>query len=150
MVFVGLWLCLWKVEEITYLSRNFNLNAKNTIILKPVNWFAAQINWLVSVWRQHENSFFMSTAAWQNHILRVSQFKLIWVSIPLYINVLRYPNIHLLVQSQRWEHQENVWNLFKVNNKDTRTTSMTSFWCLYDWFCTDFINCSGVSLDEID
>ena len=27
--------------------------------------------------------------------------------------------------------QNNVWNKFKVNNIDTRTTSMTSFWCLY-------------------
>ena len=26
---------------------------------------------------------------------------------------------HLLVQSQWWKHQKNVWNLFKVNNKDT-------------------------------
>ena len=38
---------------------------------------------------------------------------------------------HLLVQSQQWKHQNNVWNLFKVNSKDTRTTSLTSFWWLY-------------------
>ena len=25
----------------------------------------------------------------------------------------------------------NIWNLFKVNNKDTRTTSVTQFWYLY-------------------
>ena len=37
----------------------------------------------------------------------------------------------LLVQSQQWKHQNNVWNLFKVNNRDTRTTSMTLFWCLH-------------------
>ena len=24
-----------------------------------------------------------------------------------------------------------MWNLFKVNSKDTRTTEMASFWCLY-------------------
>ena len=34
-------------------------------------------------------------------------------------------------QSQQWKHQDNVWNRFKVNNKDTRTTSMTLFCCLY-------------------
>ena len=38
---------------------------------------------------------------------------------------------HLLVPNQQWKHQNNVWNLFKVNNKDTRTTSMKSFRCLY-------------------
>ena len=45
---------------------------------------------------------------------------------------------HLLVQSQHWKHQNNVWNLYKVNNKDTRATSMMSFWCLYCLLWTDF------------
>ena len=30
---------------------------------------------------------------------------------------------HLLVQSRVWKHKNNVGNLFKVNNKDTRATS---------------------------
>ena len=38
---------------------------------------------------------------------------------------------HLLVQSQKWKHQNNVWNLLKVSNKTTRMTSLTSFWFLY-------------------
>ena len=38
---------------------------------------------------------------------------------------------YLLVQSQRCKHRNNVWNLFKVNNKDTWTTSLTLLWCLY-------------------
>ena len=29
------------------------------------------------------------------------------------------PCRHLLIQSQQWKHQNNVWSLFKVNNKDT-------------------------------
>ena len=32
---------------------------------------------------------------------------------------------HLLVRSQQWKHENNVWNLFKVINKNIRTTSMT-------------------------
>ena len=31
------------------------------------------------------------------------------------------PNRYLLAQSQQRKYQNNVWNLFKVNNKDTRT-----------------------------
>ena len=31
------------------------------------------------------------------------------------------PSWYLLAQSQQWKYQNNVWNLFKVNNKDTRT-----------------------------
>ena len=38
---------------------------------------------------------------------------------------LRKPSQNLLVQSSQWKHQHNVWNLFKVNNKDTRTTLLT-------------------------
>ena len=30
----------------------------------------------------------------------------------------------LIVQSQQWKHQNNMRSLFKVNNKDIRTTSM--------------------------
>ena len=35
-------------------------------------------------------------------------------------------NSHLLVQSQQWKWKKNVWNLFKVNYKRNRTTSLTS------------------------
>ena len=35
--------------------------------------------------------------------------------------------------------------MFKVNNKDTRTTPLASFWCLYCWFWTYFTPCSSVS-----
>ena len=35
---------------------------------------------------------------------------------------------HLLFQSQQWKRQNNVWNMFKVNNnKDARPRSITSF-----------------------
>ena len=61
-----------------------------------------------------------------------------------------FPSRYLLVQSQQWKYQNNVWNLFKVNNKETRTMNdvidiflksllltlsrfSTFFWCLYDW-----------------
>ena len=36
---------------------------------------------------------------------------------------------HLLFQSQQRKQQNNVWIIFKVNNKNTKT-SLTSFWCL--------------------
>ena len=37
-----------------------------------------------------------------------------------------------------------MWNLFKINNKNTRTTSGRSFWCLYCWFWKYFTGRSGV------
>ena len=41
------------------------------------------------------------------------------------------PSRYLLVRSQQCKNYNNMWNLFKVSNKDTRTTSLTSLWCLY-------------------
>ena len=40
------------------------------------------------------------------------------------------PIWHLLAQSQRWNYQNSVWNLFEVDNKNTRTASLMSFWCV--------------------
>ena len=51
--------------------------------------------------------------------------------ILVFENFLKGPIQHLLVQSQQWKHQNNVPNMFKVNNKETRTTLMTLLWCLY-------------------
>ena len=34
---------------------------------------------------------------------------------------------HLPFQSQKWEHQYNEWNVFKINNKDTTATLMMPF-----------------------
>ena len=60
-----------------------------------------------------------------------------------------YPSRHLLVQSQQWKHQNNVWNLTKVNNKDTDVNDVvlvsllltlyklyTLFWCFHCWLWT--------------
>ena len=38
---------------------------------------------------------------------------------------------------------ETPRNLCKVNNSDTRTTSLTSFRCFYHYLWTDFIHCTG-------
>ena len=54
---------------------------------------------------------------------------------------------HLPVQSQQWKQDRNVWNLFRVNNKDSGTTSdvvllsvwltlngfHTFSWCVHNW-----------------
>ena len=43
-----------------------------------------------------------------------------------------------------------MWNLFIVNNKEIRTTSLL-FWCLYHCqLRTDFTNCSGVSIVDFE
>ena len=42
-----------------------------------------------------------------------------------------------------------VRSMFKVNNKDTRTTSVTSFWCLYCQFWTYFTPFFSVSTVDV-
>ena len=56
---------------------------------------------------------------------------------------------HLLVHSQQCKLQNNVWNMFQVNNKDTWTTSMTSFFCLCCELWTNF-TCSSVSIVDFE
>ena len=36
--------------------------------------------------------------------------------------------------------------MFKINNKDTRTTLLASVWCLYSYLWTYFTSCSSVSV----
>lgn len=40
---------------------------------------------------------------------------------------------HWLFQNQQWRHQNNMWKLFKVTNKDSRAASLASLWCPYCW-----------------
>ena len=46
------------------------------------------------------------------------------------------PSRRLLVPSQQWKYQDNVWNMFKVDNKNTGTASLTY--------------CSGVSIVDFE
>ena len=55
---------------------------------------------------------------------------------------------YLIAQSQQQKYLNNVGNLLRVHNKDTRTMSVTSFWCLFCQLWTDFTHCSGVSINS--
>ena len=57
------------------------------------------------------------------------------------------PSRHLVTQ-KTMETREQCVKYVKVNNKDIRTTSMTSFWCLYCYLLTDFTHCSSVSIAD--
>ena len=43
------------------------------------------------------------------------------------------------------KHQNNLWSLFKVNNKDT-----TTFWCLLCWLWTDITYFYGASIADFE
>ena len=47
--------------------------------------------------------------------------------LSFYCPFLYSPQLAFTCSKRQWEHHNNVWNLFKVKNKDTRTTPMTSF-----------------------
>ena len=46
-------------------------------------------------------------------------------------SIIHLLSLHLLAQNHRRKHQMNLQDLLKVNNKETRTKSLTSFWCPY-------------------
>ena len=81
--------------------------------------------------------------------------KTFFLSTPVSLNVkwvprLRNPhnpaNIYLL----KWKYQNNVWNLLKVNNKNIKTNSLMSFWCLYCYLSTYFISFSSFSVVQLE
>lgn len=39
--------------------------------------------------------------------------------------------IPAVLENIQWKHQSNAWDIFKVNNKETRTVSLTLFGCLF-------------------
>ena len=46
------------------------------------------------------------------------------------------PSLRLFIQTHQWkQYQDNTWNLFEVNNKDTkdRRTTSWSLLCPYHW-----------------
>ena len=56
-------------------------------------------------------------------------------------------NWYLLVKSEQWKYQSNVWNLLKTNNEETRTTSFLypvktseNLWCshVFNRYRNDF------------
>ena len=63
-----------------------------------------------------------------------TRFFKVWITILWTLCYRGKPSKHLAVQSQQQKHWKKLWNIFKVNIKDIRTTSMTSFWCLYCYF----------------
>ena len=50
-------------------------------------------------------------------------------------------------QSQQWKHQNNVWNLLKFNNTDTK---IISFWYHYCYLRINSSHCSGFSFDNFE
>ena len=44
------------------------------------------------------------------------------------------------------KQQKKVWNMFKVDNKNTRTMSMSPFLCFYCWFSVTFTPFSIASI----
>ena len=72
--------------------------------------------------------------------------KFLKFGVKLFFIVQLWPSQHLLVQSPRWKHQNNVFNMFNVKNKGTRTTLLwTDFMHFFEVFIVDFEqvnNCS--------
>ena len=51
--------------------------------------------------------------------------------IPLIIWNWKAARLACICSKQQWKHQSNMWNMYKVINKETKSTSMALFRCLY-------------------
>ena len=132
---------IWSPGSTEYLgliSQNFITALSNASInfLKAYNWLFILFGGIPTDWEKSGHSFTQSwnickgepsERRWSMRLLKTN-----WKSKYQY-HVREETSWHLLVQSLQWKHQNNMWNLVKVNNKDSKTTSLTSFGCLYCW-----------------
>ena len=68
----------------------------------------------------------MSYLKYVNNVLVNSKTCSWLIDTNTYLQRSNFPTAIYLFK-QQWKHQNIVWNLFKVNNEDTRTKLMTSF-----------------------
>ena len=78
-----------------------------------------------------------------------SQSSYLYIS-KVYSEVYHLPSESLTVQSQQYKHWRKVWNMFKVNNKDTKTTSVMSLKCFYCQLWTYITPLSIVSIAKFE
>ena len=72
-----------------------------------------------------------------------------WIFLFLYLEVeVEVSHFLVAIYLFKVNSGNSKKNLFKVNNKDTRTTSL--FWCLYCLLWKDFSHCSGVSIVDFE
>ena len=55
---------------------------------------------------------------------------------------------HLSIQIKLEKRYKNLWNMFKVNNEDVKTTSLTSLWCISCRLYAYFTSFSSVSFTD--
>ena len=65
------------------------------------------------------------------------------INIKMWQFELSFPASSDLFKVNYRNSRKKLRNMFKVNDKDTRTMSMTSFWCFYCWIRTYFTPSSG-------
>ena len=95
------------------LSADYNLLMLTKCISKKTFWrYVGNFEQVLASWSEVE-SMLGELFAFSSHNY-VNDVK--WFEIKN-CKPVRLPRGHLLVQGQQWKHQNNVWNIFKVNNK---------------------------------
>ena len=81
-----------------------------------------RVNWKRDTHRRNKNRM------WSNNLPYIQIYSW-WKYINVQTNRRTKPSQHLLVRSQQWKHQNNVRNIFEVENKGTRAMLVTKyFW----------------------
>ena len=100
-----------EIFKYTYFKEHLRVNVFTNIKMERINCFNNIFHWIFCTHSSDNNCLNLKVL-----LLR-----------KIFCLKLSLPSQHLLVQGQQWKYQNNVWSMFKVNNKDKRTTSLTSF-----------------------
>ena len=120
---VGFYESSWRLKTVSFLKLFNDLNPLNSTEFSIHPCYFCVSYWPQTCFQMLKKSLF---------------FRFSFQRLHMYLSYVK-PSRHLLVQSQQWKHKNNVWNIFKVDNVDPLTPSMT-FWCLYWYFGTSFMN----------
>ena len=129
--------CLRKLNHVILVSWRQNLHTLNNImphvslytpsnIRKPLRIFMLSVGYRKRqvAWNGLRPLIWWSYKL-QTRTCHLSYFRGVSTEIRSSLRFSHWPRQHLVVQSQQWNYYNNMWNLFKVNNKDTGPTSRT-------------------------
>ena len=114
---LNLFSCIWYVRK--YLTKPNLVLIWNRIQRKSL------ISSVFQIFQIHYPDCSNIFLLFQDQILHWTS-KFSWVVVFRFSNLFIFPKRQLHVQTQKWRYQNHVRNIFKVNNKDPKTTSRTS------------------------
>ena len=120
---VGSIVNIWSQSLIVKFLANSEYQSRKGDEFLRDHWITRKISYSRVNWKQDRRN-----KMWSNNLPYIQIYSW-WKYINVQTNRRAKLSQHLLVRSQQWKHENNVWNIFEVENKGTRAMLVTKyFW----------------------